>query len=92
MNSTKFDLRIRFYIFLKIRKANLIKILKLSIFFSFFLYGVICKMNQFIVQVLQSILFARCTHITLLIPVPFDESIDTRYENIAAYIKFTLIV
>lgn len=41
----KLLLSIRLYIFLKIRKANLIEIFEFSIFLSFLLYGIIRKMD-----------------------------------------------
>ena len=92
MNGAKLRLCIRLYIFLKIRKTNFIKILEFTIFLSLLLDGVISKMNQFIIQIFQSILFACCSYISLLVPITFYESIHTSYEDITADIKFTLVV
>lgn len=92
MNCTKFYFCIRFYISFKIRKANFIEILKFPILLSFFLYSIICEMDQFIIQILQSILFARCTHIPLLIPISFNETINASDEDVTTNIEFALIV
>ena len=92
MNGAKLRLCIRLYIFLKIRKTNFIEIFEFPIFLSLLLNGVISKMNQFIIQVFQSILFACCSYISLLVPIAFYESIYTSYEDIAADIKFTLVI
>lgn len=49
-------------------------------------------MNQFVVQIFQSVFLACGSNIALLIPVPFDAPVDACNQDIASNIEFPLVV
>ena len=49
-------------------------------------------MYEFIIQILQAELFARSSYISFFIPVSFQDSVYSRYQDVASDIEFTLAV
>lgn len=79
-------------IFLEIVKRYFVAALKFTIFLSLFLYGIVCEMNELIVEVLERKLFACCADIPIIIPVTLYITIYTCYEDIASDVKFSSLV
>jgi hypothetical protein len=48
-------------------------------------------MNEFVIQVVSIILFARCPDVSIIIKVPLLDAIDGAEETIAANVEFSLL-
>ena len=67
-------------------------VFELSILFTSLLDGVIGQMHEFVAELFELKLFARCAKISFLVPVAFYYPFDGGYQNKAANVKFSLVV
>lgn len=57
-----------------------------------FLYGIVCEMDVFVVNVLELEWFTACPDISLFIPVSFENSIYACEEDVMADVEFAIVV
>lgn len=76
----------------KFCKGDFITAFKASILLSFFLYGIICKVNEFVFQIFQGVLLACSSDVSFFVPIPLYASVYTSNQDIASYIKLALVV
>ena len=74
---------------LKVTIAKFITIFKFSEVISFFLDGIVCKMDEDIVEIAQVKLRTACSYIAVFVEVTFETFIDTSYHCKYTEVKFS---
>ena len=69
-----------------------ISLFVLSVVLAVFLDGVICEVNEFVLNILEIELFRRCSDVARLVPVAFDETVDRCDEKVMSDVKFSIVV
>lgn len=71
--------------------ANFVSFFILSVIWQIFLNCVIGEMDAASV-LSESVLARSCPNVAVLVPIPFDDTIDTSHHNVMPQIKLTLVV
>ena len=62
-----------------------------SVVFTVLLYGIVCQMYVFVIDVFNVELFAAGTQVPILIKISLQYAIKSRDQRIASYVKFCFI-
>lgn len=57
-----------------------------------FLYGIVCEMDVFVVNVLELEGFTACANVALFVPISFENSIYACEENVMADVEFAVVI
>lgn len=76
-------------VLLEVSKTQFVSILIFPIVIRIFLHGIVCQVNEFVMDILYIEFFARSSNIGIFIEVTFEMSIYTSHKAVAAEVEFS---